>query len=133
MPAEALVQRIRDSSTWPEWQPEIVSIADGRPLSKGDSTHGGARMLGFQVEGLSTASVVDEHRFEEDVIVGVRMRISYEVTPTETGCVVTHHLSASLPRGVLGSFLSLLLRWRLRRLQTQALQGLEAYESGSAS
>ena len=90
-------------------------------------------MLGFQVEGVSTASVVDEHRFEEDVIVGVRMRVSYEVTPTETGCVVTHHLSATLPGGFLGSLLSLLLRRRLRRLQRVALEGLEAYESASAS
>jgi hypothetical protein len=111
--------------TWPDWQSEIVSVENRGPLTTiGEVARGEADLLGFQVHGHSTATDVGPARFEEDVVVGVRMRICYEVRPDERGCLVTHSLIADLPGGVCGSVLTLFLRWRLRRLQRTALAGL---------
>jgi hypothetical protein len=110
--------------TWPDWQSEIVSVEDRGPLATGEVARGEADLLGFEVHGHSTATDVSVSRFEEDVVVGVRMRICYEVRPDGWGSVVTHSLVADLPGGVCGSVLAVVLRWRLRRLQRTALAGL---------
>lgn len=98
----------------------------------GDVARGEADLLGFEVHGHSTATAVGETRFEEDVIVGIRMRICYEVRPNGPGTLITHNLVADLPGGVCGGILALFLRWRLRRLQRTALEGL-ASQSEAAS
>jgi hypothetical protein len=54
-------------------------------------------MLGFEVHGHSTATDVGPGFFEEDVVVGVRMRIRYDLAPTADGVVITHRLTAQLP------------------------------------
>lgn len=110
--------------SWPRWQSEIVSVEQRGPLSAGDVARGEADLLGFEVHGHSSATVVEAARFEEDVIVGVRMKIRYEVHTDVTGTVVSHNLVADLPGGACGRVLSLFLRWRLRRLQRTALEGL---------
>jgi len=83
-------------------------------------------MAGFDVEGKSTALEVRDTRFEEDVIVGVRMRVSYDVADTTDGVVITHRLDATLPGGPLGRLVAALLRWRLRRMQQTSLRWLAA-------
>jgi hypothetical protein len=66
-------------------------------LAAGDVVRGEADLLGFEVAGLSTATRVEETLFEEDVIVGVRMRIGYRVHADGAGTLVTHSLLADLP------------------------------------
>jgi Polyketide cyclase / dehydrase and lipid transport len=110
--------------TWPDWQPEIVSVEDRGRLAPGEVARGAADLLGFKVHGHSTATEVAARCFEEDVVVGVRMKICYEVEPRGAGSLVTHSLVADLPGGTCGGVLALVLRWRLRRLQRTALAGL---------
>lgn len=121
---EVVYDLIINPMTWPDWQSEIVSVENRGPLITGEVARGEADLLGFQVHGHSTATDVGLTRFEEDVVVGVRMRICYEVRPDKRGSLVTHSLIADLPGGVCGSVLTLFLRWRLRRLQRTALAGL---------
>jgi hypothetical protein len=83
-------------------------------------------MLGFAVDGRGDAVAVGEHHFEEDVIVGVRMRVHYQVRPTPEGCVVSHRLESVLPQGVMGGVLSFFLRARLKRMQRVAVERLVA-------
>ena len=93
-------------------------------MKEGDTVEGAARLLGFTVEGRSSAGSVEPLAFEEDVIVGVRMRVRYEVEASEQGATVTRHLSAHLPRGPAGRVLSFFLKRRLRRMQAGVLDGL---------
>lgn len=116
-----------DPSTWPAWQPEITAAAGPAPLGEGDVVRGNARMLGFDgVEGRSVATSSGDKFFEEDVVVGIGMTIRYEVLPDGNGSVVVHRLESMLPAGPAGRLLSLMLRWRLRRLQRTALNRLAA-------
>src|SRR5687768_6526885 len=55
------------------------------PYRGGRSGLGDAELVGFKVQGRSDAHVVDEGLFIEDVIVGVRMVITYQVAPTASG------------------------------------------------
>jgi hypothetical protein len=66
-------------------------------MAFGDVARGEAEMLGWEVHGHSTATDVGPGCFEEDVVVGVRMRIRYDLAPTADGVVITHRLSAQLP------------------------------------
>ena len=121
----SVMGHVLDPASWTAWQPEIMSTEGPAPLSKGDVVSGRAEMLGFVgVEGRSTATYVGDGSFEEDVVVGISMRIRYEVKPDGEGSVITHYLESDLPRGPSGRLLSLLLRWRLRRLQKTALERL---------
>lgn len=92
-------------------------------------------MLGFLVDGHSTTTDVGSAHYEEDVLVGVRMRVRYEVEQTIDGALVTANLFADLPRGLAGGLVSFFLRWRLRRMQRTALKLLVAQseEADSAS
>ncbi len=121
LPPDAVMGRIRRPATWPAWQPEIVAADGPEVLETGDEVSGPARLLGFHVDGRAHVLSVDEGALEQDVLVGVRMRVRYEVRPGPSGSVVTHRLAVQLPSGAAGWFLSVFLRPRLRRLQAQAL------------
>lgn len=115
---EALLDLVRDPKTWPRWQPEIVSTRGPDRLDEGDDVYGHAEMLGFRVEGHSKSVTVTGDTYEEDVVVGVRMRILYEVARDDSGATtVTRRLSTLLPGGVAGRVLSFFLKRRLTRMQ----------------
>jgi hypothetical protein len=66
-------------SSWPRWQPdEIHSTDHNGSMVPGDVAREEAQVLGFEVHGHSTATDVGPRVFEEDVVVGVRMRIRYD-------------------------------------------------------
>jgi Polyketide cyclase / dehydrase and lipid transport len=121
---ETILNRIASPVTWPDWQSEILSVEGPERVREGDVVHGDAKLLGFQVEGHSSILEVTPDSLFEDVIVGVRMRIRYEVVPDGDGAVVTHRLESDLPRGVAGRVLAVLLKWRLRKMQSMLLDDL---------
>ena len=121
---DAVMALLLDPASWPRWQPEISSAEGPRPLTSGDVATGRASMLGFRVLGRSTTLDAGRDFFEQDVIVGVRMRIRYEVERSGEASLITHNLECDLPSGVLGRILSLFLTPRLRRLQETALNQL---------
>lgn len=130
---ETVLELVRDPKTWPRWQPEIVSTEGPSPLKEGDDVYGHARMLGFEVEGHSKTVGVTPDAYEEDVIVGVRMHIVYEVSRDASGStVVTRKLSALLPGGLAGRVLSVFLKRRLTRMQNGVVEELvrQAERSG---
>ena len=123
-PEDRVIGLVRSPRTWPLWQSEIIATEGPERIDVGDVVDGDARLLGFDVTGRSTARAVSPRRVEEDVIVGVRMRITYSVAPATSGSIVTHRMEADLPTGVAGSLLSLLLSWRLRKMQKSLLVAL---------
>jgi hypothetical protein len=130
---EGVVDAIRDAAARTRWQPEIVSASGPERLSEGDEVAGRARMLGFHVAGRAIATHVNPTTYEERVVVGVAMTVRYEVHRTENGCTITQELSADLPRGAAGVILSVLLRWRLRRMQRTTMERLVAYSESVVS
>lgn len=122
--ADAVMRIVRDPATWPAWQSEIVSTQGPARLEVGDEVLGKAKMLGFQVEGRSEASHIDGAHFVEDVVVGVRMIVTYSVAETATGCTITRTVDMELPGGPLGRLLALPLRRRLRKMQVEVLHAL---------
>jgi hypothetical protein len=129
---EPLMRKILGPRTWPDWQSEIVRAEGPDLIEEGDQVTGDARLVGFKVQGRSDAHVVANDLFIEDVIVGVRMIVTYQVRPTPHGAVVTRSIEADLPRGIAGSVLSVLLRAKLRRMQKKLLRDLVAQaEAGS--
>ena len=123
---DQVVRVLRDPSTWPEWQTEIIETTGPAPLEQGDEVEGRAKLLGFEVDGRSKSISAGVRTFEEDVIVGVRMRVMYEVTETATGVTVTRRLTAYLPRGFSGRALSFFLKRRLKAMQRGVLDALVA-------
>lgn len=123
---EQMMSYLLDATTWPAWQPEIVSTKGPRRVEEGDIVSGHARMLGFHVEGHSVAVEVADNVFEEDVVVGVAMKVRYEVHPHPDGCRVVHHLESQMPAGLTGRLLALFLRGRLRRMQKTSVERLVA-------
>lgn len=122
---ETVLELVRDPKTWPRWQPEIVSTEGPAPLDEGDDVYGHAEMLGFEVEGHSKTVAVSPDAYEEDVIVGVRIHIVYEVSRGASGdTVVTRRLSALLPGGLAGRVLSVFLKRRLTRMQNGVVEEL---------
>ena len=120
------MDRILSPATWPEWQSEIIRAEGPQRIGPGDSVTGDARLVGFKVQGRSDARHVDASIFEEDVIVGVRMLVRYEVRPSGGGAVLTRSLEADLPGGPSGWLLSVVLRARLRKMQRRLLRELIA-------
>ena len=121
----AVIDLVRDPSTWPTWQPEILSTEGPERLEPDDDVYGHASMLGFRVEGHSKSIVATDDVYEEDVVVGVRMRISYRAAPDARGnTVVTRTLVAELPGGLAGRVLSFFLRRRLTRMQNGVVEEL---------
>lgn len=117
---------IGDPVTWPEWQSEIVETSGDAPLGEGGRVEGRAKMLGFEVNGLSTTLTATPTTFVEDVIVGVHMRIEYTIDETASGTVVTRRLVATLPNGISGRVLSFFLKRRLKAMQEGVLDALVA-------
>ena len=115
---------IADPQTWPKWQPEIRATKGPERLGPGAEVDGVARMLGFDVEGKSRITEIDAAVLEEDVVVGVRMRVRYEVKPQGNGTIVARTVSSRLMGGVLGRGLSFLLRRRLIAMQKRVLANL---------
>jgi hypothetical protein len=115
---------LRAPATWSSWQSEIVATQGPAAVDEGDVVNGDARLLGFDVTGHSTVLKVSSEEFQEEVIVGVRMRVMYSVKPIASGSVITHRMEADLPAGLAGSVLSLLLGWRLKRMQKALLRKL---------
>lgn len=125
---------VGDATKWPSWQPEIKSIKGPTAMVSGDVARGKARMLGFHVDEHATAVDSGGDFFEQDVIVGVRMGIRYEVKHIEGGTMITHTLIAQMPSGISGRVLALFLRRRLRWLQRTALENLVVQsEAGTSS
>lgn len=125
--------RVLAPETWPEWQSEILSVVGPPVVEEGDQVSGDAKLAGFRVQGRSDAHVVSDNVFIEDVIVGVRMVVTYEVAPSATGTKITRTLEADLPGGPSGWLLSLVLRARLRRMQQKVLKKLAAQAEAGAS
>jgi hypothetical protein len=123
---DSLLELLVSPSTWPEWQAEIRSVSGPDRIDHGDAVHGDAQLLGFAVKGRSDATLVDGGIVEEDVIVGVRMRVRYEVRSDSNGAVVTRNLIADLPGGFMGRMLSFFLARRLRKMQDDVLDRLVA-------
>jgi hypothetical protein len=123
---EVLLNTILAPATWPKWQSEILTTNGNERLSTGDVVSGRARLLGFEVDGSSTAIEIEDSSYEQDVIVGVKMRVRYEISPSSNGAVVKHRLASDLPAGVSGRVLSFFLTRRLRRMQRDLLKGLAA-------
>lgn len=114
-----------DPQTWPSWQPEILSTEGPERLEAGDDVYGHAEMLGFRVAGHSKSLRAAEDAYDEDVVVGVRMRVTYRATPDADGnTVVTRTLAAELPGGVAGRILSFFLERRLTRMQDGVVEEL---------
>jgi Polyketide cyclase / dehydrase and lipid transport len=131
---EEIVRHLLDAARWPDWQPEIVTTVGPERVSPGDVVHGHADLLGFGVAGHSLIEEVGARRLIEDVHVGVRMRVIYEVEPRENGCLVRARIVTESPTGFSGRVLGLLLRRRLRRMQITALDRLaELAEAGSGA
>lgn len=118
--------RVAAPETWPEWQSEILDTSTPQWAEAHEVVHGKARLLGFDVHGRSLTIASDPAHFEQDVVVGVRMRVRYSIDPREGGCVLTHRLQAELPGGVAGRLLSALLSRRLRKMQADLLRRLKA-------
>lgn len=93
-------------------------------VSEGDTLRGRASMLGFGVDGHGSVIEATSDRFVQEVVVGVKMTARYEVESTSSGTVIKHELTVVAPEGPAGTFLSLLLRWRLRLMQRRLLNNL---------
>ena len=102
---DVVMKRILDPHSWIDWQSEIKTIEGPPSLEEGDEVTGDAALVGFQVRGRSEALVVTDNLFVEDVLVGVRMVVTYEVAPSPTGARITRTLEADMPRGVAGRVL----------------------------
>lgn len=116
---------ILDPSTWPEWQSEIRSSTGPAPLTPNDVVDGRARMLGFDVDGQSVTVHVSKDSYEQSVVVGVGMHITYTLESTPEGTKVEHSLASQLPAGLMGRVLSFFLARRLRKMQKGLLQTLK--------
>lgn len=118
---------IRTPRTWPRWQSEITRIDGPDRIEENDAVTGHARLVGFHVQGRSDAVSVSNDLFAEDVIVGVRMRVTYRLEGTAHGrTTIKRTLEVDLPRGPSGRVLSLILRGKLRRMQRRLLKELAA-------
>ena len=121
------MERLLSPGSWPEWQSEIDSVERGGKLMEADEVvRGRATLLGFKVDGHSTTTHVSEEAFEEDVLVGVRMKVRYSVSSSAGRTIISHRLTSDLPGGASGAVLSFLLKRRLRRMQKRLLRELAA-------
>lgn len=128
---EAVVDRLVRPATWPSWQEEILTILGPEKVTAGDVVTGRARMLGFEVDGQTVATRVDTSSLEQSVVVGVGMRIDYQVRKVAAGVEITHRLTSHLPSGIAGRILSFFLRRRLGRMQKDLLKELVAQVEAS--
>lgn len=132
-PPDLVMRKILSPKTWPQWQSEIIRTEGPELVAEGDRITGEATLLGFEVQGRSDATQVTEDVFVEDVIVGVRMVVTYRVRRSSGGTIVTRQLEADLPRGVAGGVLAVLLKKRLHHMQKRLLRDLSAQAEAEAS
>ncbi|HVF52320.1 MAG TPA: SRPBCC family protein [Actinomycetota bacterium] len=119
---QRVIDVLRTPDSWPRWQPEIIATQGPAQVDVGDVVRGRARMLGFGVDGHSTTTGVSHEMVREDVIVGVRMEVTYTVDPADGGgSTITHNLELHPLEGPAGTLLRILLLWRLKRMQRAAL------------
>lgn len=121
---EAVMAHLLDSGEWPAWQPEIVATQGPSRVAEGDVVTGHAHLLGFGVAGRSRIEIAEATTFEEDVLVGVKMRVRYHLEPVQDGTMITARLVAERATGLSGRILTLFLRRRLRTMQATALDNL---------
>ncbi|MBA3290266.1 MAG: SRPBCC family protein [Actinobacteria bacterium] len=119
-----VMRHLLDSSQWPRWQAEIVATVGPERVETGDVVRGHADLLGFGVAGRASIEEVESNGFTEDVLVGVRMRVTYEVRPDEGGSLVRSRIVTEAPTGLSGRVLGWLLRRRLRSMQRTSLERL---------
>lgn len=112
--------------TWPSWQPEILLTTGPDRVQVGSVVNGRASMMGFEVDGKNETLEVEEGTVTHEVVVGVGMRVTYEVSEEAGGVRITHRLMSDLPRGPAGRLLSFFLRARLRKMQRNVLENLVA-------
>ncbi|MGH2749384.1 MAG: SRPBCC family protein [Actinomycetota bacterium] len=127
---EVVLRHLLDASRWPRWQPEIVATTGPARVKAGDVVRGHADLLGFGVAGQAVIDEVPPHGLVEDVLVGVRMRVSYEIEPRADGCLMRARVVTEAPTGLSGRILGLLLRRRLRTMQRTALDRLARLAEG---
>jgi hypothetical protein len=127
--SDAVMTEILDATRWPTWQSEIQSISGPPRIQAGDEITGDARLVGFDVEGVSQALEAGDGKFVENVIVGVRMRVAYEISENGGRTIIKRRLEANLPGGVLGRMLTAVLKRKLRRMQKDVLESLAAQAS----
>ena len=120
------MEQVLAPETWPEWQSEIISVSGPPRVSPGAVVQGKAELLGFHVSGHSTSIEVSPTSYEEDVVVGVQLRVRYEVVPAGKGAAISRTLIADLPGGPMGRILSFFLARRLRKMQVELLGALAA-------
>lgn len=122
--ARAALEKIRRPSTWPEWQSEILTTEGPEEVRAGDHVTGDASMLGFAVGGRADILTAGDSGLEQDVIVGVRMKVRYDLEPAPGGWNVTHTIVVDLPAGLSGRVLSFFLKRRLRAMQAKLIEKL---------
>jgi len=123
-PPDVVIRQLLDASRWPRWQPEIVATVGPQRVHVGDIVRGHADLLGFGVAGQAAIEEVPDDGLVEDVLVGVRMRVTYQVEPRGADSLVRATIITEAPTGVSGRVLGFLLRRRLRRMQRTALDRL---------
>jgi hypothetical protein len=121
---DEVIRQLLDASRWPQWQPEIVATVGPEHVQVGDVVRGHADLLGFGVAGQAAIEEVPDDGLVEDVLVGVRMRVTYQVEPRDGQCLVRATIVTEAPTGISGRVLGFLLRRRLRRMQRTALDRL---------
>lgn len=124
--ADAVMRLVLSPRTWPRWQSEIRRVEGPETVEEGDQISGDAELVGFRVQGRSDAHVVGDGLFIEDVIVGVRMVVTYRVEKTERGALIHRSLEAEMPGGAAGALLTLVLKARLKKMQKRLLRELVA-------
>jgi Polyketide cyclase / dehydrase and lipid transport len=124
--ADAVMRLVLSPRTWPRWQSEIQRVEGPDTVEEGDQISGDAELVGFRVQGRSDAHVVGDGLFIEDVIVGVRMVVTYRVEKTARGAVIHRSLEAEMPGGPAGALLTFVLRARLKKMQKRLLRELVA-------
>ncbi|CAN5525380.1 hypothetical protein BH20ACT23_BH20ACT23_13850 [soil metagenome] len=130
---EVVIRHLLDATRWPEWQPEIVATVGPERVQVGDVVRGHADLLGFGVAGQAAIREVPPDGLVEDVLVGVRMRVSYQVEQRRDECLVRATIVTEAPTGISGRVLGFLLRRRLRRMQSTALDRLTRLAEASSS
>lgn len=123
-PPDVVIRQLLDASRWPRWQPEIVATVGPQRVHVGDIVRGHADLLGFGVAGQAAIEEVPDDGLVEDVLVGVRMRVTYQVEPRGADSLVRATIVTEAPTGISGRVLGFLLRRRLRRMQRTALDRL---------
>jgi len=130
---EVVIRQLLDASRWPRWQPEIVATIGPQRVQVGDVVRGHADLLGFGVAGQAAIERVPADGLVEDVLVGVRMRVIYQVVPRGDGCLVRSTIVTEAPTGFSGRVLGFLLRRRLRRMQRTAVARLARLAEATSS